>query len=145
MAWRNFITHNLGWKILAVIVATLVWATLRSGFQERFKPGTVRTFTRIPITVMSSASDSRSFRVNPETVEITARIPDSLADGFLPSDLKVFVNLTEIGETEGLRLKIEVHSPPEVAVVNLKPSDVFVEVRPPDPDPAYPKPIHEKP
>lgn len=127
MAWPRFITYNLGWKLASLCFATLAWFTIHYGFQDRFKPGARRTFSGVPITVLTTADDKRTFRVQPDSVQLVVRGEGTFLRDLRPTDISVFVDLTGITEAKALRKKIEVHTPPGVGLVWMTPTDVAVE------------------
>jgi hypothetical protein len=130
MAWPKSITHNLGWKTTSLVLATLVWLTLRSGIPSQLKPEDQRTFYRLPITVMTTATDDRVFRVEPATVDVTVAGETGLLAGLHPGDIQVFVNLTSVVDAKGQRRRIQVHTPVGASLIRSVPEEVFVESAP---------------
>jgi len=138
MAWHRCITHDLGWKIVSVLLATLLWwlilrfDTLR--FSER-KP-----FDAVPIHVLTPAADTSTFQVDPPSVQLTVSGTLEAIRRLRLSDVLVFVNLDNIPEVEAYR-DVEVHLPAGVSLATLVPNQVRV-IRlgttpstPPSPDP----------
>lgn len=135
MAWPRLITHNLGWKLASLCFATLVWFTIHYGVQNRFKPGARRTFSNVPITVMTTANETRTFRVEPDAVQLVVRGEGTFLRDLRPSDVTAFVDLTGVTEAKALRKRIQVHTPPGVALVWVAPREVAVESLPLAPAP----------
>jgi hypothetical protein len=127
MRLPDIIGRNLGWKAVSLILATLVWIAVRYSREEDLATGIRRSFTGVPITVMTSASDRRAFKVEPGSAEVTVRGERGLVSRLRTSDLTVFVNLTGIAEVKSLRKRIEVLSPPGISLVWVAPKDVYVE------------------
>ncbi|MBM3880897.1 MAG: hypothetical protein FJ387_14460 [Verrucomicrobia bacterium] len=129
MSWHARISDNLVWKVISVLLATLIWFIIRFGFQERLSPGARRNFNGLPITVMATANEARAFQVDPGVVDVTVRGEPGLLRSLQPSDIAVFVNLTGILDAKSLRKKVEVHPPAGVTLVWVAPTDVKVEAR----------------
>jgi hypothetical protein len=130
MAWPRFITHNLGWKLASLGFATLVWFTIHYGVQDRFRPGTTRAFSNVPITVMTTANETRNFRVRPDSVQLVVRGEGTFLRDLRPGDITAFADLTGVTEAKALRKRIQVHTPPGVVLVWVAPTEVSVESQP---------------
>lgn len=116
MSTRDAILQNFWLKLFSLVLATMIWFAI-FGAQNNLRPdrpvlGTVtRKFERVPITVMKSAADLRAFRVEPGTVEVTVSGPLAKVQALTPSQLEVFISLTDVNDTVGLTKKILVHVP----------------------------------
>jgi hypothetical protein len=128
MRGRDLILNNLGWKLLALVLATLIWATYSSDLMDRLRPGSLRRFSAVPVTVLTTAAGGRSYQVTPEKIEVVLRGPASLLAALQPGEVRAYVDLTGVRDTEGLRLKIEVNAPPGFTVARVVPPDAYVEV-----------------
>lgn len=133
MRWRDVIFNNLGWKVLSLILAMLIWATYSSDLMDRLRPGGLRRFSAVPVAVLTTAADGRAYRVTPDKVEIILRGAANLLQVLQASDLQAFVDLKNVRDTEGLRQKIEIHPPPGFSVARVIPPDAYVEPMPPAP------------
>lgn len=127
----KFLTHNLGWKLLSVGLAALIWMSADYAMRRPPDTGALtaaarRTFPALPITILTTANDPRHYVVEPAEVRATFRGPPALIDRLRPSDISVFVNLTGIRDAKELRKSIEVLAPPGVTLVSLTPSEVLV-------------------
>jgi len=130
MSVRELLLHNFAWKLVSLVLAVLVWFTLQSGVQRQLRPSDLRTFSRLEITVMTTAGDERSFRVEPSTVAVTVNGDTGSMRNLRASDVQVFVNLTEILDDKVLRKKIQVYVPPGINVVEIDPPEVSVQSAP---------------
>lgn len=130
MRWRDVIFNNAGWKLLSLVLAVLIWATYSSDLMERLRPGGLRRFSAVPVTVLTTASDRRSYRVTPDKVEILVRGSANLLEAVQTGELQAFVDLTGVRETEGLRQKIAINLPPGFSVARVIPPDAWVEPAP---------------
>lgn len=130
MRWRDAILNNLGWKLLSLVLATLIWATYSSDLMERLRPGSLRRFGSVPVTVLTAATGGRSYRVTPDKVDVVLRGAANLLEVLQPNEVRAYVDLTGVSDTEGLRQQIEVNVPPGFSVARLIPVDAYVEIIP---------------
>ena len=126
----RFVAHNLGWKAISVLAAILVWMSLKSTTPARFAPTASRTFRRLPITVMTAATDQHIFRVEPSLVDVRVSGNPEQIDKLQPSDIHVFVDLTTVTQARDLRLRVEVYTPAGLRLVAMSPKEVLVQVLP---------------
>ena len=133
-ALRKSISRNLSWKILSLILATVIWFLIRLGLQEEVKrllgvtnPPKTRLLSQLPITLMTSAADERGFKVNPRTADVLVIGDPMLVDGLDPAEVEVFVRLTDIQETKGSHVKILYHAPNSINVLRVVPTAVEIE------------------
>jgi hypothetical protein len=133
MALRDIVTKDLGWKVFSVALATVIWFTVKPVGREA-RPvnplvGSVpRTFTNLPVVVMSSAADVRAFRVNPDTVSVKVSGSSDVVAALTERDIRVTVDLTEIESARGLQARVVVAAPPGVTFIKANPSQVDVVV-----------------
>lgn len=120
------LTANPGWKIVSVLLATLVWLLVHYNITERQPAESRRTFDHLPITALLPPGDSRAFRLDPATARLTVRGPARVVEALDPAELQVFVNLTAPGSLPP-RADVEVHIPPGLTVVSLTPIQVRLE------------------
>ena len=134
MSARGFIANNFWIKLLALVLAVMIWSivnTLQQGGRIERPSGLSQkphTFYRLPVTVLQSAGDVRAFRFTPATVEVTVGGPSSVMEQLSSSDLEVFVNLTGVMDANGLMQKVHVYHPPQVNILKISPPDVQVEL-----------------
>ncbi|HVY71703.1 MAG TPA: CdaR family protein [Verrucomicrobiae bacterium] len=133
MPWRSYIVHNFWWKLLSILLATLIWLAIHSSIDGdvRFTPATNSSlpveFVNLPITVLTVAADLRGFKVSPDMVSVTlAGDPETLKK-VRPRDIQVFVNLTERRDMEAASQRIQVIQPPGTVVTQVTPPFVRVE------------------
>lgn len=118
-------TVRLGWKILSVLLATLVWVLIRVNSGDGLRFGQVRTFDAVPIHVMTPANDPGVFAVEPPSVRLAVSALPATLKRLRLTDLLVFVNLSSVPEAEAYR-DVEVHVPPGVTLAALLPNQVRV-------------------
>ena len=124
MALPRFLSHNLGWKAIALVSATLVWMTLKSGTPSRIRPSGSRTFRQLPVSIMTGVGDSRILRVDPVAVDVQVSGAPEVLPRVRPRDIRVFVDLTPFPETRPSRLRVEVHTPSGVTLEKVTPAEV---------------------
>ena len=138
MSLRDFILNNFTWKLASVATAILIWITINSNTQDSFSwiemhGSNDAVVRRLPVTVITAASDMRGFVITPSHVELTLRSQPGVLHNLNLSDVQVFVNLTDVKDAKSFRKKVIAHTPPNVLVVKVDPQEVTVErVSPPE-------------
>jgi YbbR domain-containing protein len=136
MTLRDIFIKDVGWKLFSLALATVIWFTVRPVSREPAKPGNPlaaavpRTFTNLPVVVMSSAADVRAFKVMPDTVTVTVSGKREIVDALAERDIRVTVDLTEIESARGLQARVAVAVPPGVTFIAARPPEVDVVVPP---------------
>lgn len=132
---RDLVFKDIWLKLFSLGLAVLVWFTLNSmGNQKEaltphlppLQPIEQRTFSNIPVAVVSSADDSRTFRINPKQVDVTVAGDPNIVKGLYNHDIRVLVDLTGIEAAHDLRKRIEVSTPAGVTRVRVEPEEVQV-------------------
>src|SRR3989304_2485391 len=98
MAMRDIITKDHRWKLLSLVLAGVIWFTVKDedpdksirplGFRD------TRSFTNLPVLVFPATPDKREFRVNPPTVEVAVNGPEEFLSTLTESEILVTVNLS---------------------------------------------------
>jgi hypothetical protein len=129
---RRLIEENLGLKAFSLLLAALIWFTIRFGLHHdvsltasRLKDQ--RIFGPLPITVMTEAADLRSFRVVPSEVTVTVTGNPEMLQRLTSREIQVFVNLVDAQDTPGMLKKIDVFPPFGISVRKVNPPVVQVE------------------
>ena len=129
---RDFVQHDFLLKVFSLALAVLIWFTVTE-IQKEASPlphltmnSDVKTFSNLPVVVMSSAQDVRNFKVNPNTVEVTVQGDAKRLKELSSKDIRVIVDLTGIEGTGGLRKRIEVSTPSGVTHKRVEPEEVEV-------------------
>jgi YbbR domain-containing protein len=133
---RNFILEDFWLKLFSFVLAVLTWFTINSmaaqkeGLAGMALPLATNsgqlTISNLPVVILSSAQDVRSFRVNPSEVSVTVRGDQEVLKSLQNRDIRVLVDLTGIGSAQSLRKRIEVSTPAGVTHVRVNPEDVEV-------------------
>ena len=133
MPFRDYILNHLGWKLLSVISAVLIWWAIHSNIDESFKLSDSRTFaTRtashtIEVTVMMKATDMRRFAVTPKEVEVTVRGEPGVLNNLKLSEVLALVNLIDVKDETNFRKRVNVRTPTNVIPIRVVPEEVTVE------------------
>lgn len=132
MAFHDLIIKNFWQKLVALLLASLIWFTIYSVQHDvqfgRFSAHQqIRTFYRHPITVMKTAADTYGYRVMPSEVDVTLKGPAELINSLTEKDIEVYINLTDVVDAERLKKKVLVFPPEGVVVVEIKPQFVIIE------------------
>src|SRR5437660_11063137 len=113
---RDLFFKDFWLKLLSFSLAVLIWITVSLAIQKEVSPaaGLVltttsrRIFSNLPVVIMSSASDVRTFRVNPNEVEVTVEGEPKRLESLQAKDIRVIVDLTGIESARALTKHIEV-------------------------------------
>lgn len=77
---RQLIIHDFWLKLFSLALAVVTWFTVSYAIQRRSTPaGNITlntyqlTFYKVPVVVLSSASDVHDFRVDPREVQVTVQ------------------------------------------------------------------------
>lgn len=128
---RDWITKDFWWKFFSGFLAVAVWLTVHKVREEPAVVATVTgspvTYDNLPVLVVSSASDVRSFRVLPGTVVVkVSGAPDVMAV-LQANQIHPVVDLTGIADAPAnLKRRVEVTAPPGVTLVSVEPPEVGV-------------------
>jgi hypothetical protein len=124
---RDLILKNLGWKVLSLGLAIAIWLTVRAAIDER-GGASVRTFDEIPIQIVSSTTDVRAFRVDPDKVGITVQGPSQMINVLTDREIRAFVDLTWADTSQNFNRPIRIATPPGITLMRVDPADVTVVV-----------------
>lgn len=133
---RDLVFHDFLLKVFSLALAVLIWFTVTE-IQKEASPlprltmnSDIRTFSNLPVVVMSAAQDVRNFKVNPGAVEVTVQGDAKTLKTLSSKDIRVIVDLTGVEGTIGLRKRIEVSTPSGVTHVRVEPEEVEVRFPP---------------
>lgn len=132
---RNLVLDDFWLKLFSFVLAVLTWFTVRSmaNQNEGLPVATHPTapvhqiqISNLPVVILSSAEDVRSFHVSPSAVEVTVQGDTKTLSTLQSKDIRVLVDLTGIGAAHDLRKRIEVSTPAGVTYVKVDPEEVQV-------------------
>ena len=136
---RHLLLQDLWAKLFCLAVAVLIWKFVAPAVNREIPPPTIfadraaeqQTYFNIPVLVMSSAADVRSFRVDPSEVEVTVQGETNLLRALQARDIRALVDLTGIESApRGMKKRIEVTTPAGITFVRVVPPEVDVIVPP---------------
>jgi YbbR domain-containing protein len=136
MAVREIVIKDFGWKLLSLALAVAIWMMIDPLTGSPAKPASplpsmgMRTFTNLPILVVSGAADVREVRIDPDAVNVTVSGRPELLSAMTGQEMRVIVDLTGIEAARGLRKRVDVTMPPAVALISAEPPQVNVTVVP---------------
>jgi YbbR domain-containing protein len=137
MAFPDYILNNVRWKVASLVLATLIWVAINSNTQGKFNlPQTRPTSTisrPLPVTVITTATDMRTFTIAPGEVDVMLRGDERTLENLKLSEVQVFVNLIEAKDARRFVKKVLVHTPSNVELVKVTPDEVTVERVPTEP------------
>src|ERR1051326_4291454 len=123
---RDLIIEDFWLKLFSFVLAVLTWFTVNSMANQKeglpvgslsLVPPEQRVVAHLPVLILSSAEDVRSFKVSPKEAEVTVQgDPRALRD-LQNKDVRVSVDLTGIEAAQDLRKRIEVATPAGVTYV----------------------------
>jgi YbbR domain-containing protein len=136
---RRVFVDDFWLKLFSLLLAVLIWLTASLAIQKEGSPATPlalapeeRTFSNLPVLVISSAQDVRNFKVAPNTVEVTVRGDAKTVHALGTSEIRARVDLTGIETARELKARIEVSIPAGASLVRVEPAEVQV-IFPPKP------------
>lgn len=133
---RKTVLQDFWLKLFSFVLAVLTWFSISSVANQKdglgptsllsLAPLEKMTLSRLPVVILSSAQDVRSFRVSPNEVDVTVQGEAKVLKTLQNKDIRVLVDLTGIGEARVLRKRIEVSTPAGVTYVRVAPEEVEV-------------------
>ena len=134
MAWRVHILHNLWLKLFSVILAVLIWMTIRLAIQKEIRnlpansPDAItNVFPGIPVSLLTSPSERRVFSCQPPVVSVMVAADAKLMRHLRPQDLEVFVRLTDMRQASQFQKKLQYNFPPAVTLIRINPATVTIQ------------------
>jgi len=130
---RNLFFRDFLLKLFSLVLALLIWTIVSLAIRREVSPtaGVAaipvdRTFSGIPILVVSAAADVRNFKVNPSQVEVTVRGEGELVKDLRANEIQALVDLTGVESARGFHKRIEISTPPGITHVQVVPEEVDV-------------------
>lgn len=124
---REFIVKDFGWKLLSLALAVAIWLNFSS---ESTTQTDERTFTHLPAQIVSGTTDVRTFRVNPDAVQVTVKGRPDLVRVLKEREIHVYVDGSTADPTRNFRQRVEVSTPTRITIVKVEPAEVEVLVPP---------------
>jgi YbbR domain-containing protein len=134
---RDWITKDFTWKLFSLILAVALWITVHRSIGEAptavtpFASVNTVTFTNLPVSAVSTSTDVHNAQVVPNLINVKVSGPSDIMAGLQKNEIHAMVNLTGIDSARGLRLNVDVSTPPGVALGEIDPPRVSVTISPP--------------
>lgn len=147
MAWRDYLGKDAGWKLFSLLMAILIWASIRAGLEDDVALRKVvvnplkaaqseadrmsEPFLR-PVSALRLPSDQHRYRVTPPLVQVVVRAGPAILRTLDEADVQVFIDVADFESNPGVvagkvPCAIQVRVPPGVSFVRSEPSAVVVE------------------
>jgi YbbR domain-containing protein len=134
MAARDYILHNFWWKLFSVLLAALTWFTIQTALQKDQNltqspvvTTSTRSFTAVPIQVLSPAANTNRYRVSPISVTVEVSGAADLLEKLQARQIQAVIDVSEAPEEKEFRKDIQVQVPKEFKIVSTRPIYVSVE------------------
>jgi YbbR domain-containing protein len=124
MALRDLISHNLGLKLISLLLAILLWFTIRFGLDRGAHQ---RELGPLPVIVMRDPLDSHGYSLKPPTVMVSVSGPRRVIEGLTGKEIQVFINLTGVQPNPPFTKRVEVFTPNPITMLRVEPAAVRVE------------------
>ena len=139
MAFKDYLFNNLGWKLLSLLFAVLIWLVVHSSKQGELRSaaGPVafgkQVVKAFPVALLTSTASTHRIRVQPATVQVTLSGDLLVMERLRESDVEVFVRLVDAVEAPALWKRVQVRVPAGVDVLKVEPPQVRVDTVSPSP------------
>jgi YbbR domain-containing protein len=124
MPLRSLFLDHLWLKLFSLLLATLIWLTIRANLNSPTRE-TTRRFARQPVVLMTESAEYRSFYVEPPQVNVTVRGPAALVEEMNDRDIHAFVQMAGEQTMAGM-YPVEIHVPHGITVILVSPRTVLV-------------------
>ena len=122
---RNLVFEDFWLKLFSLALGVVVWLIVT--FASQKEAGTTpRVFYNLPVTILSSAEDVRSFKVSPDEVIVTIQGDAKTVQNLQSKDIRAIVDLTGVAVARDLRKRVEVSVPAGVTHLRVAPEEVQV-------------------
>ena len=134
MSLRGYITNNFWLKFFSLLLAVFTWMTIQASFQQHqtmldapIDTISKRTFSSIPVTIMTPSYGTNHYRVDPPVVEVEVTGSEDALTKLNPKDVHVFVDTTSSGDAKLFRRSLQSQVPQGLSVTSLSQNQVNVE------------------
>jgi hypothetical protein len=125
MRWRDLLFKHLGWKLLALALAIMIWSGAQN-LEGPLQPVIERTLHDVPIRVLgTSPSDLHPVHLDPPTTQVEIEGENFVVRRLRPNDVLVFVEINGY-LTEPITNQLDVQLPAGVRLLNLLPNHVVI-------------------
>lgn len=122
---RHIFLDDVLLKLFSLVLAVVVWLIVT--FASQKEAGTTpRVFYNLPVTVLSSAEDVRSFKVSPNEVVVTVQGDAKALQNLQSKDIRALVDITGVAAARDIRKHVEVSVPEGVTFMSVAPETVQI-------------------
>src|SRR5271155_760486 len=98
---RDLFTKDLGWKLLSLFLAVVIWLTVHRllaepGNSTATASGSTVTYDNLPVQIVSATADVHDFRVAPTTVRVTVSGSEEIMSKLQADQIRAVVDITDI-------------------------------------------------
>lgn len=124
MPLRSLILDHFWLKFFALVLASLIWLTVRANVGTASSE-TTRTFANRPILLLTDSAEHVAMVANPNRASVTVQGSTALLRELSEHDIHVYVRLNEQRQAGG-ELPVHAHTPPGATVVLVAPATTTV-------------------
>ncbi len=138
---RELFLKDFWLKLFSFVLAVLTWFTVWFALERQgapvpslaLAPVDKFIYANLPIVVLSSAENVRSFRVSPKEVEVTIQGSGKALRDLQARDIRALVDLTGVPPGTNVNKRIEISVPAGITLMRVEPTEVQV-IAPPKPE-----------
>src|SRR5579863_6205789 len=131
MATRsNIFVHNLGWKLLSLVLASFTWLTIQTEFQREkktdqesrenpMKVSSSKSFPAVTITLLSSPGNTNHYKVTPDTAQVEIGGDEQQLRALQPREVAAYVDLTDVQDEKQFRRPVQIRIPHDFNIISV--------------------------
>jgi len=123
MPLRSFILNHFWLKLISLVLATLIWLTVRADLGS--PSADTRSFPNRPILVLTDQAEHVALVANPARATVMVRGPAALLNEVSEQDIHVYVRLHDPRQVGG-ELPIHAHVPSGASVILITPGTATI-------------------
>ena len=124
MPLRSIFAHHFWLKLLSVVLAFLIWLTVKANIGTSAGEAT-RTFVNRPVLLLTDSAEHVAMVANPNQASVTVRGPALLIQELTDQDVHVYVRLHDRSQVAG-ELPVHAHVPSGASVALVTPATATV-------------------
>ena len=122
---RHLFLDDIWLKLFSLALAVGIWLVVTFASQKEGNTKE-RVFSAVPVRVVSTSADVRSFQAKPDRVEITVKGDAKTIENLQENDIHARVDLTGVEAARFLRRPVEVAAPVGVTCLGAAPREIEV-------------------
>jgi len=135
MLSRELIQHNFWLKLSSLILATLIWFTVfadQHNIQFSRNPITQpdsKRFAHVSVSIKARPGKQADIKLTPSEVAISVKGSPAILRNLGIQDVTAMVDVTQLGEGEGIIMKVQVFTPNGTTVESVSPVEIRVDIQ----------------